>query len=401
MHAVRILQKSLSSAFELMHAARVQTLLGAVDALLRGRRLVLMDLARSWRGATRVRAPLKRLDRLLSNRHLASERPSLYAAMSGWLLTDPHPVIAVDWSPLDARGRFQVLRAGIALEGRTLTLLEEVHPTEMLGKGWVERAFLQSLHRLVPAGCTPIIVTDAGFCHSWFGAVRAHNWDYIGRVRGKVNVRLAKEKAWRDLEPLFAGARRKAESLGSVELAKSARWPCRLIRCKQPHKGRTLLTKRGTPSRAGRSIKAQRRASEPCLLATSLAHSPAQIVRCYRQRMQIEESFRDLKCERYGSGFDLSLTRDPSRIATLLLLHALASFVAYLVARSLPERTLNVTVGGIVSKRRHYSRLWLGWQSYVATAYRSRRSSRCCRYSDLSVPSPLRDLWGNLRVRPR
>jgi hypothetical protein len=362
MHAVRILQKSLSSAFASMHVYRVRALLGAVSSLLSGRRLVLMDLARSWPAATRVRAPLKRLDRLLSNPHLAGERAALYAAMSHWLLSERQPVIAVDWSPLDARGRFQVLRAGIALDGRTLTLLEEVHPTAQLGSARVESEFLRALQRLVPASSTPIIVTDAGFHHGWFRAVRTLNWHYIGRVRGNVSVRLSNEKAWHGLATLLTGARRKADSLGIVELAQSARWSCRLIRCKHAHKGRTLLTKRGTPSRAGRSVKAQRRASEPCLLATSLAHSPAQIVRCYRQRMQIEESFRDLKCERYGAGFDLSLTRDPARIAILLLIHALASFVAYLVARSLPERTLSVIVGGVIGKRRHYSRLWLGWQ---------------------------------------
>src|SRR5262245_43338172 len=118
MHAERILQKSLSVAFGAMHADRVASLLGAVRALLSGRRLVLMDLARSYPGATRVRAPLKRLDRLLSNIHLASERPSLYAAMSRWLITVRQPVIAIDWSALDARNRLHVLRAGLVLEGR-------------------------------------------------------------------------------------------------------------------------------------------------------------------------------------------------------------------------------------------------------------------------------------------
>ena len=82
MHAITILQKSLSEAFATMHVARVNVLLGAVFSLLLSRRLILMDLARSWPGAERVRAPLKRLDRLLSNRHLSDERTMLYAAMA-------------------------------------------------------------------------------------------------------------------------------------------------------------------------------------------------------------------------------------------------------------------------------------------------------------------------------
>ena len=366
MHASQILPTCLSPALDAMHKDRVQSLLGAVDALLQGRRLVLMELARSYPGATRVRAPLKRIDRLLSNPHLADERPLLYAAMSSWLVIGAHPVIAIDWSSLDARERFHVLRAGIVLEGRTLTILEEVHPTVDHNQPRIERAFLKSLKALLPASCTPIIVTDAGFRSEWFAAVRALNWDYIGRVRGKISVRLANEEAWQSLKPLCAGASGKARCLGRVELGKAARFSCRLVRSKQASKGRVLLTKHGLPSRASRSLKAERRESEPCLLATSLTRYDAQrIVKCYRQRMQIEESFRDLKSERYGAGFDLSLTRVQPRIANLLLIHALATFVAYLVALSLSERKeqeLTVTVGGVVSKRRHYSRVWLGWQ---------------------------------------
>ena len=54
MHAVTVLQKCLADVFERMHAARGRVLLGAVAALLSGRRLILMELARAWPGAERV-----------------------------------------------------------------------------------------------------------------------------------------------------------------------------------------------------------------------------------------------------------------------------------------------------------------------------------------------------------
>jgi hypothetical protein len=57
-----------------MHALRRRTVLVAVDALIAGRRLVLIDLARAWPKAERIRAPLKRLDRLLRNDHLHAAR---------------------------------------------------------------------------------------------------------------------------------------------------------------------------------------------------------------------------------------------------------------------------------------------------------------------------------------
>jgi hypothetical protein len=255
------------------------------------------------------------------------------------------------------------LRASITFAGRALTVLEEVHPTAKLGNPKVERDFLQALAGLIPAHTRPIILSDAGFRTPWFEAVTALGWDYIGRLRGKnTNLRLVKQNHWQKLTVVLAGAHRKAESLGTIELTKRTPWQCRLIRSRLPRKGRKLLTKHGTPSRSHRSRKSQRRASEPALLVTSLAGSAGQILKCYRQRMQIEESFRDLKCERYGAGFDLSLTRDPARIATLLLIHALATFLAHLVARSVSERTLTVVLGGVVGTRRHYSIIWLGWQ---------------------------------------
>jgi hypothetical protein len=376
MHAVRILQTSLAEALKKMHAARVAALLLAVSALLLGGRLVLMDLARACPGATRVRAPLKRFDRLLSNVHLHRERAKLYRAMGYWLLTGTQPVIVVDWSALDSRDRFHVLRAGIPVGGRTLTLYEEVHPTKDLGKAKIERAFLRRLKRIVPKSMTPIIVTDAGFRTPWFDTVRKLGWHYVGRLRGKVNVRLAVQNAWQTLKEVFAQARRSAQSFSTGEVGKRKPWQCHLVLCRRRCKGRQLLTKRGKKSRAGRSVKAQRRASEPWLLATSLERSADEIVALYAQRMQIEESFRDLKSERYGCGFDLSGTRSEPRIAILLLLHALACFVAYLVAIAMDDELAAVVHGGVVGKRRYYSRLWLGWQTLRRTRLRIPALSR-------------------------
>src|SRR5687767_3914214 len=112
MHAAgRVLQKCLPNVIGSMHAVRVRALCNAVQALLASRRLVLMDMARAWPGAERVRAPLKCLDRLLSNRHLHAQRERLYASMMSWLLRQPMPIILVDWSDLHEDCRWQLLRA--------------------------------------------------------------------------------------------------------------------------------------------------------------------------------------------------------------------------------------------------------------------------------------------------
>ncbi|MHB8913127.1 MAG: IS4 family transposase, partial [Lysobacter sp.] len=95
-----VLQKCLSGSLGAMHALRSRVLLRSVEALVAGRRLTLIDVARSWPGAERVRAPLKAFDRLLSNRHLHGEREQVYADMARWLLRGERPVIVIDWSDL-------------------------------------------------------------------------------------------------------------------------------------------------------------------------------------------------------------------------------------------------------------------------------------------------------------
>jgi hypothetical protein len=80
--------------------------------------------------------------------------------------------------------------------------------------------------------------------------------------------------------------------------------------------------------------------------------------------MQIEQSFRDLKSHRYGVGFEDSLTRTCDRLAVLLLILALASFVAWITARTATgiavrratAMLVRTTQAGVLSWHR------LGWQ---------------------------------------
>ena len=75
--------------------------------------------------------------------------------------------------------------------------------------------------------------------------------------------------------------------------------------------------------------------------ATSLTcRTPREIVTLYAKRMQIEEAFRDLKCLRYGLGFELHLSRSRERIAALLLIAALAFYALWLIGSQAIARGL-------------------------------------------------------------
>jgi hypothetical protein len=365
MHAVRVLQKCLSGVFASMHAARARVLLGAVAALLLGRRLILMDLARAWPGAQYVRAPLKRLDRLLSNRRLAQEAKPLYAAMAHWLIHhQPRPVIIVDWSELKANGSLHLLRAAIPIGGRTLTVFEAIYPERKKNSPPVERQFLRRLKTLLPAHVKPIIVTDAGFRGPWFRAVTELGWDYIGRLRHRTGVKLTPDDAWIPNRSLHAKASQAPKRFAHACIVKERPWSCDLVLVRRPRCGRTLLPPRGRRSLDRRPVKAEQANREPWLLATSLtSFSDRQIVALYVKRMQIEESFRDLKCDRFGCAFHYSQTRSVERLAILLLLHALATFLAWLTALA-ADTPHAVRYGGVVSRRsrRHYSLLRIGWE---------------------------------------
>ena len=126
MRASQVLQKCLGRSLQPMHEARSRVLLRSVEALLTGRRLTLMDIARAWPGAERVRAPLKAFDRLLSNPHLRQERELLYGDMARWLLRSERPVIVIDWSDLKADKAWCLLRAAVPVGRLSLSHCDAV-----------------------------------------------------------------------------------------------------------------------------------------------------------------------------------------------------------------------------------------------------------------------------------
>lgn len=386
MHAATVLQKCLSNVFKQMHAARAEVLIGAVQALLLGRRLILMDLARAWPGAQRVRAPLKRLDRLLGNVHLKAERVALYRAMTQWLVRHDRPIIIIDWSALRADDRWHLLRAGIPVGGRTLTILEMIYPKSMLASPRAEKAFLRQLHQLLPAQVRPILVTDAGFRTPWFRAVARLGWDYVGRLRHQTRIKLEGSCDWVDNRELHQNASSQAQRFKGVSIVQSDPWRCDLVSYRKPKQGRFRLTRTGSRSASRRSCLAQRSAHDPWLLVVSAGLAdlkPSRIVALYGKRMQIEQSFRDLKCERMGCAFRYSLTRSIDRLLILLLLHALATFVAWLKALTLQRRAAT-DLGGIASKRKrpHYSLLRLGWEALRRLHPPNHSRSLCAAYKD-------------------
>lgn len=233
MRASEVLQKCLPDSLSGMHALRERALLRAVEALLHGRRLTLIDIARSWPGATRVRAPLKAFDRLLGNRKLHVERSAIDHDMSHWLLRGEQPVIIIDWSDLKPDKSWCLLRAAVPVGGRTLTLLDMVVPGKQQGSPGAEKRFLQQLRTLIPDAVRPILVTDAGFRTPWFRAVSAMGWCWVGRLRGRTQVKPQdvpdEAEQWIDSRQLHVLASSRTCELPPMQANRSDPLDCRLV----------------------------------------------------------------------------------------------------------------------------------------------------------------------------
>ena len=335
MPVVTMLQRSLRTACGTIHATRRRVLWAAIDAVTRGGRLTLTGIGRTLRSQTTVKHTIKRVDRFLSHPHLHRDRALLYTALIQQMLgPQTCPVIVVDWSDLTTDRRWQVLRAALPVGGRALTLYDEVHPLQTLGNRRVQQAFLRTLQRFLPAGVTPILVTDAGFRSPWFRAVEPLGWTFVGRVRNRDLVSFEPASPWISCKSLYARARVTPKTVGACDLVRSQPFRCRLVWVKEPRKHRIHTSVWGQKIRSGHSRKQAAGHREPWLLATSLAranYQAKQIVAFYRTRMHIEEAFRDMKSAPYGFGLSESHTTQRERWTMLLLIGAIAHLAVWLV----------------------------------------------------------------------
>ena len=343
MRAVDILRRRLSSRLVTIHRARLKAVFAALGALLRGGRLSLTELGRSIGGAVDAKHSIKRIDRLLGNKHLHAEVTIWFATIAEALLAGiRRPLIVVDWTEVGPE--HVALVAAVPAGGRALMIYSEVHPLRLLSNGKVERQFLETLAKqILPTSCRPIIETDAGFKNPWFKVVRKLSWDFIGRVPAGVLAIEADadpaskrdREAWFRADSLHSRASTKPSDIGWHTLAKANPLDVRLVLVKKYEKGRKgskKVTRKGVHPGSTVYKKYQRRAREPWLLATSLRRQSAkQIVTLYSQRMQIEETFRDTKNHRFGWSFEDARSDSAERLQVLLLLAALGALGLHLV----------------------------------------------------------------------
>ena len=357
MHVKGFLHKLLSSVT--IHQKRLATLSLSVEAVIKSKKLSLTALARSISLPIKERSAIKKVDRLIGNEKLHAERIAIYKACINQILGNKkRPAIIVDWSQIP-NTLFYVLRAAFVVQGRALTLYEEVHPESRLGNTHVQSIFLLNFSKLLPADVRPIILTDAGFYNEWFMTVSKLKWDYIGRLRGN-HFYSADGKTWLKCLGTFSSAINKASYLGHVKLCKKNTIEAHLYLIKD-------LPKLNKYKKSRNLYTYQKSANDPWLLASSLFMdgNGNEVINLYRKRMQIEEGFRDLKSARFGLSFEHASCRKAERIEIFLLIAMLACLIAYITGIAAESENLHQQFQVNTVKRRVLSYFFLGCRVIV------------------------------------
>ena len=74
------------------------------------------------------------------------------------------PLIVIDWSDLTRDRKWQLILASVAIEGRNMTLYEEISGDFTVSASGVST----QLATMLSSGCAPILITDACFRGTWF-----------------------------------------------------------------------------------------------------------------------------------------------------------------------------------------------------------------------------------------
>ena len=109
------------------------------------------------------------------------------------IVNERHPLLIVDWSPINGNEIFQLLRVSIPMGGRVLTIYEKTYEESELNTGATHQALLDSIQYCLPEVCRPLNM----------------GWHRGCRVRGNVKLSIDGEK-WQRSSEWFPSANGKA-----------------------------------------------------------------------------------------------------------------------------------------------------------------------------------------------
>jgi hypothetical protein len=286
-----------------MHATRLNTLSALVFGFISSARLGIAGIASGILGVTAQRHKRKRVDRFLANVGFETADTMKMLTCEAWRHFGKL-VVAIDW--VELRNNFTAIVGAVATgKGRALPISWSVVTRSKAhrSQNCLEEAFLTLISTFLPDPAWITIVADRGFGRAMlFPFVNGLGMSYVVRIRGRVHVACEDYSGLLEDYPLKEGE--------TVDL------------------GRVLYREDGI-TRTRVVLHWGRGAAEPLCLATDLTSSARRVVKIYAQRMQEEESFRDMKSHRFGFALRYPKLTRADRYERLLTIWALGMWLFF------------------------------------------------------------------------
>jgi hypothetical protein len=335
MFAEKLLFNALVEGCPFIHENRINSVLDVSMALRDSQNLSLSQIGRALKGPSDIKHKIKKVDRLEGNEKLHMELSDLYVALSNYVFTylsqDTSLPIIIDVCFMKDDRAIQMLSAEVASKGRTLPLYRKLFKEGELKEQTQD--FLKELSNCVPKDRKVIIIMDAGFHCEWFEIIESLGWFWVCRVRQGKSLKLLGSDSWISVKDFIPMVKEKTTNYGQISLTKEHEYSCRLVTTRRAPKGRVLKDSRGNTNGRGASGRYKSGAKEPWLLATNLPseYKSAAIVTLYSKRMQIEESFRDIKSHQFGLCGRYIRTKCIHRWGVKMLLSAIVQITYWVI----------------------------------------------------------------------
>jgi hypothetical protein len=359
------LYKHLSEVCPDVHAARLHAVIDVAKSLEKSQSLALTSMGRHIDSTSSIKHRVKKVDRLESNVQLYKELHYLYQGLSEYVFTyisqTKDVPIVIDLCYMKDDKDIQMLSAELATRGRTLPLYREI-----FGKGELTKrasSFITALAKLIPEDREVICIMDAGFHEDWFKAIESTHWFWLVRSRKPSSIKFSGDEEWTKIKDFIPTIGARTKEYEDVLLYRNYSRSCRLVTThKKSDRKRTKTTnyKKNRLTGSGKYLEAAR---EPWILATNLPskYKATQIVTLYSKRMQIEESFRDLKSHQFGLSGRNVRTTSVHRWGVKMLLAAIVQIVFWAVGIVAHSQGLQkIFQANTVKDRKVFSNFTLG-----------------------------------------
>ncbi|HAT8967614.1 TPA: transposase [Legionella pneumophila subsp. pneumophila] len=152
-------------------------------------------------------------------------------------------------------------------------------------------------------------------------------------MRGVKSVQLSEELGWKLIKELIPDIKSKTAHYEHALLTKGHARPCRVVTTYRQPKGRKVKTSRGKTTSTLSNGSYSQANKEPWILATNLPLDvgPVDIINLYFKKMQIEESFRDVKSHQFGLAGRYLRTHSVNRWGVKMLLAAIVEITYWVI----------------------------------------------------------------------